>query len=209
MLTASVDSRQLSAAIQAVAGLGGVFEKSRLSAMKSTGYLVRMALADYIYKDLGPERHWLTARYQPAGRTRWPLRRRKSTHPLAWLGNMARYRAAADGSSVQIDFGKSRTGQPGTFDPELQAIVKRVEAGHITTVTPAMRRMLAAGTRRKRPKDGQPGQDYFALKRTTTQLKTPPRAIMAPAYHKIRPRILPHFEQQFWRKFNQIAGKKT
>jgi len=206
MIQIHADTAQLSAAIQAVAGMDGPFKTARQSAMKSTGWLVRQALADYIYKDLGPKRHWMTARYLAQGKDiRWPLRRNRSDRPLAWLGNMARYRAAKDGSSVQIDFGKSRAGEPGTFDAGLQRIVRLVESGKTTPVTPAMRAHLAAATRRKRPKYGTVGTDYMALKKTTTTLKTPPRKIMTPAYNRVKSKIMPHFEQRFWKKFNALV----
>ena len=163
-----IDDSQLSEAVKTVAALDAKqFKTARISAMKATGYMIRKEMVDYIENDLGPERHPVTAKYKKKVGSMWPLRRSRTTNPAGWLAKVVRYRAAKDGSAVQVDFGKSRAGEPGTFDAELQRMARRTEEGQTVRVTDKMRRAFAAGTRRKRPKQQTPGETYFPLREST------------------------------------------
>jgi hypothetical protein len=191
----------------------GLFRRARISALKSTGYLVQQEVRNHVeYGGTGwPALHPLTLKFRKkrgVGTSQWSGRRRGDHQTaLFWLGKFARYRVDDDGTVVQIDFGKSRKGQPGTVDPQLMPVVKRAEEGETIAVTEKMRRFFGA-TRRKRPKRQIPGETYFPLKKSTTKIEIPPRPIFSPVWKKVHGRIPAHFKDRFYRSVDrQITGK--
>jgi len=198
----SIDQKGLSEATRAVMELPGLFKRARASALKSTGWFVRGELRSYVEKggEGWPDLHPLTAAFRKkrgAAAGKWIKRRKGKESALYWLGKFARYRVDADRGAVQIDFGKSKKGKPGAFDPGLIGIVERAEEGERIRVTGAMRKFLAA-TRRKRPKSQAPGETYFPLKKSTRELVIPRRPIFDPVWRKVSAGIPGHFEEKFW-----------
>ncbi len=191
----------LNAVTKAVMRLPGVFQRARKSALGSLGWRIRGELRDFIESggEGWPERHPLTLMYRKKRgvQHRWIKRRKAPPHPLQWLGKFSRYLLDKEGTILQIDFGKSRKGQPGQVDRTLSSIAIRAEEGETIRVTPAMRRFLAT-TRRKRPKRQIPGETYFPLRKSTKNLKIPPRPIFSPVWRKIKPKIVPYFEAKLW-----------
>ena len=180
--------------------------------MKSTGWHVRGELRNHVeYGGEGwPDLHPLTRAFRKKRglNARW-VKRKRGAHQTAlfWLGKFARYRVNDDGTLLQVDFGKSRKGQPGAFDPELIATVKRAETGERIEVTDKMRRLLGA-TRRKRPRKGQvPGETYFPLRKSTQFLEVPKRPIFAPVWRKIKDKVPRYFEEKFWKALERYEKK--
>lgn len=210
MVELHVDYSELSEATKAVLKLPGLFERARKSALKSTGWYVQQELRNHVeYGGTNwPALHPLTKkfRHKYGLGSHW-VKRTHHPGPLFWLGKFARYRVDADGREVTICFGKSKRGSPGTEDRGLMWVVRRAEEGETIHVTPAMRRFLAA-TRRKRPKQQEPGRTYFPLKKTTRRLKVPPRPIFGPVFKKVRPKIMPWFERKFWDAFDRYTTGK-
>ena len=183
-------------------GLPGLFRRARISAMKSMGWWIRGELKTYIYQggENWPALHPLSAFFkkkQGAKAGEWQKRRKGRETALSWLAKFARYRVDDEGTLLQIDFGKSKKGKPGSFDPALVDIVKRAEEGEKVHVTEAMRKFLAA-TRRKRPKTQISGQTYFPLRKTTNTLTIPKRPIFDPVWQRINARVPGYFEEKFW-----------
>lgn len=195
----NVDTSGLTQAAQDMMALPGVFQRARLSALKSTGNMVREELRGHIesggngaWVGLRPVTRAYAKKYK-MGKAVW-MSRRRSTGPMHWLGKFTRYRVRADESI--IGFGKSSKGAGGTINPFLMNVLDRTEAGEITRVTPAMRRFFGA-TRRAR--SANPGNGFFPIRKDTTELVTPKRPIFRPVMGRIESMILPHFEDKFWR----------
>ena len=193
------DFSQLSDAVKHTMNLPGVFTSARRSAIKSVGWMVQQNLRNHIeYGGTGwPALHPLTQafRHKFGARGRW-TKRRNHPGPLFWLGKFARYRTMDHGDTVHVDFGKSRKGQKGTINYGLMEVVARAEEGDVVAVTPKMRRFLGA-TRRKRPKDQEPGRTFFPLKAETTRIRIQKRPIFGPVWTKVAPDIPVWFEKKF------------
>ncbi len=195
--------------------LPGIFTRARKSALKSAGWMVQQELRNHI--EYGGSSDWpglhpLTAAFKKkrtkSGKGNWIKRRFAPHSPMFWLGKFARYRVDSEGTFVQIDFGKSRRGQPGTVDPQLASTVRRTEKGERIPVTDAMRGKLAA-TRRKRPKKQTPGATYFPLKKSTHVLTVPKRPVFAPVWKKVKSKIPVHFESKFYKALDRYrTGRK-
>lgn len=177
--------------------------RARTSAIKSTGWLVQQSMRNYIeyggwnWADLHPlSMRFYKKRNEPEGR--WVLRRRKAHQtPYFFLGKFVRYLTASDGSEVEISVGKSRRGQPGSRDRELEAILMRAESGETIHVTDAMRRKFGA-THQKRPRRQQIGVHFFPLRKSTTTLTIPPRPVVKPVFRDMAPKKIPiHFATKF------------
>jgi len=197
--------------------LPGIFTRARKSALKSTGWLVQQELRNHI--EYGGSSDWpglhpLTADFKKkrtrSGKGDWIKRRSAPHSPMFWLGKFARYRVDNEGTFVQIDFGKSRRGKPGTVDPEMAAVARRTEKGERIKVTKKMRGKLAA-TRRKRPKKQTPGVTFFPLKKSTHALQIPKRPVFAPVWKKVKPKVPVHFEDKFYKALDRYmtGGKKA
>lgn len=211
----AIDPKGLDQTTRAVMNLPGLFARARISAMKSTGWTVQQELRNHVeYGGEGwPELHPLTQAFRKKrGLGADWVKRKRGAHQSAlfWLGKFARYRVNDDGTLLQVDFGKSRKGKPGTFDPALIGTVKRAEQGERIEVTDKMRRLLGA-TRRRRPRNQEPGVTFFPLRKTTRFLDVPARPIFDPVWRKIKNRIPGHFEEKFWKALERYekGGTKT
>lgn len=198
---------------RALTKLPGILERARKSALSSTGWMVQQEVRNHVeYGGEGwPPLHPLTRKFRKkrgVGKAQWAGRRRGDHQTaLLWLGKFARYRVDSDGTFVQIDFGKSRKGQPGSFDPQLIGVVKRAEAGETIRVSEDMRRFLGA-TRRKRPRKQIPGQTFFPLKKSTTKIEIPPRPIFGPVWKKVHSRIPDYFQGKFSKAFERYVSER-
>lgn len=205
----------ISQLIKDVMMLPGIFTKARSSALKSTGFWIRGEIRDYVEsggEGKWPKLHALTLKFwkkyaAKAGRKSWFGRTRK-TSALYWLGKFARYRVNKKADLLQVDFGKSRKGEPGRLDPQLVQTAKRAEMGATISVTDEMRRFLAL-TKRKRPKKQIPGKTYFPLKKSTTKIKIPKRSIFAPVFAQVKRRVPGYFEKKFWSELKRYSMKMT
>ncbi len=207
-----LDPAQLDRLTRALAGMPGTMKRARISALKSTGYMIQQETRDYVegggsgWPGLHPMTRMFKAKYSAGKRTKW-IKPRSRKGPVHWLGKFARYRVDGEGSLVQVDFGKSRKGKPGTFDPGLVGIVRRVQSGERITVTDKMRRFFGA-TRRKRPKVQTPGETYFPLRASTTTIEIPKRPILDPVFRAAKPRIPGRFEEKFWKALDRYWSKR-
>lgn len=197
--------------------LPGEFRRARFSALSSLGWWIRSHVRNHVeYGGSGwPGLHPMTKNFwvkrkkgDDLTRSKWSGRRRVYSHntPLAWLGKFARYRVDQGAAFVQVDFGKSRKGQPGTFDPALIGIVKRAEYGETIPVTERMRRFFGA-TRRSRPKKQEPGRTYFPLKKSTKTLIIPKRPIFGPVFRSLQGKIPGYFQGKFFGSLERYWNK--
>jgi len=177
-----------------MAALPGNASRARVSALKSVGWWVR-----------GELRSWVETSGQGSWEALHPITQKlkkrsgkSKDKPLYFLGRFARYRVDDEGTLADIDFGKSRKGKPGTFDPTVSAWVMRAETGWKTKVTENTRQFFAAATRKKRPKKQKPGETYFPLKKTTTTLEIPKRPIFAKVKSRTLPEVPKRFKEKFW-----------
>lgn len=189
---------------RATMALPGVFAKARKRALQSTGNMVRAEVREFVEGggENWPALHPLTAAYRRGkGDVKWMRAGRRRGGPLFFLGRFARYRVDAGGSVVEVDMGKSRAGEPGTFDPLLISWARRAEEGATIPVTPKMRRRWAASKSKlgkRARKTAVAGQDYFALRKSTQFLRVPKRPIFGPVFRRVESKITPHFRQKFW-----------
>jgi len=187
---------------KALLKLGGQFARARKSAFRSVGFWLMSEIRNHVeYGGTGWDPfHPLTKKFwHKFGFSGQWFRRTKQKHqtPLFWLGKFSRYRVDEKGEILQVDFGKTKKGEPGRFDPHLIDIVKRAELGETIAVTEKMRFFFAA-TRGKRPKKQIPGKHFFPLKKETKTLEIPARPIFTPVFKKVQTRIPIYFENKFW-----------
>lgn len=213
MLTVKIDMAGIRKGAQKAGAMPAQIDRARASAMKSTAWMTQQELRNHVeYGGSGwPPLHPMTTKYRKkyGAAPGWGKTRRGAWNtPLFWLGKFARYRVTADGTIADIDFGKSRAGQPGTMDPQLVAMVKRHEQGEHIRVTPKMRHMFGATRPRgRRGKNAQAGIDYFPLRKSTTQLKIPARPIFKPVWRKVQPKLRGHFEAKFYAAIERYMGR--
>lgn len=192
MIAIRIDTSSLRDGARKLGAMPAQVERARISAMKSTGWMAMTELRNHVeYGGTGwAPLHPMTLKY----------RKRKSVPPtpLFWLGRFARYRVNPSGTLADIDFGKSRSGSPGTYDPQLTDMVKRHERGLRIPVTERMRLFMGA-TRPKgrRGKHSIPGRDYFPLRRSTHAIRIPARPIFDPVWNKVAPKIPRYFAMKF------------
>ena len=207
------DTSGLDAETQRLMQLPGIFAKARKRALSSIGWRVQQELRNHVeYGGSGdwPKLHPLSQKFKKKrGAKLWSGTRRQAHNTaLFWLGKFSRYRVDKDGELVDIDFGKSRKGKPGTFDPEITAIVKRAEQGETIHVTDKMRRFWAT-TRRKRPKKQIPGKTFFPLRKETTKIEIPPRPMIGPVWRKMAPKIPALFAKKFYESVEYYRNKEA
>jgi hypothetical protein len=211
MLTIRFDEKQIGRRVPAM--LLRTMTRARKSAIKSLGWWIRSQLALHIdYGGTGwAPLHPLSKRFRKKyGVKRWGQTRTKlADRPYDWLSKFARYRVNPEGTYLDVDFGKSKKGAPGTVDPGLVAIAKRAEHGATMTVSDDTRRLMGA-TRlgRKRPK---PGVTFFPLKKTTTRLHLPARPIFGPVERRVRPQAPGVFQKKFFAAIQRYTagGRKA
>lgn len=205
----AIDDARLSDAARAVLKLPGLFKRAKISALKSTGYMIRGVLRSYIEKggngswpELHPVSKFFSRKYGVKAHE-W-RRARRSLGPLYWLGKHARYSVAED--EAVIGFGKShgdkdrgaRRNLDVTMDPFIMAVVKRAEHGEKTQVTQNMRRFFGA-TRYSNNRFQEAGGTFFPIRASTKTLETEKRPIFDPVMALIERRIPWHFEDRFFK----------
>jgi hypothetical protein len=209
MLHFRADMTGLRNAAKALGAVPAQINRARKSALSSTAYMSMHELRNHV----------------EYGGTNWkplhPLTKKlkgksiSAKSPLFNLAKWTRYRINKEGTFADIDFGKSRIGEPGTFDPEIVALVKRHDEGLRIPVSEKMRGWMPwISLPRKRrsieprrskypskhalkPKMFVAGKDYFPLRKSTTHITIPARPIFAPVWRKIQPRLGPHFDGKF------------
>jgi len=190
--------------------LPGTLTRFRRSALKRTGFFISSRLKEYLLKGppSWPEAHPLTQRFRSKykeGQGRWVKRRKPQRKLVQFLAKFVRYRVNRRGTAVQIDFGKTRRGEPGKPDPKLSVAARRITRGAKIRVTKKMRRFWAA-TKRKRPKRQKKGVDFFPLSPKTSTLIVPPRPIIDPFFAQEGAKFIPQFERfllERIRRFNR------
>lgn len=210
MLKFNADMRGLTAAAKELGAIPSQIERARKSALNSTAWMSMTELRNHVeYGGTGWKKlHPMTIK------TRKSKRYNPGATPLFFLGRFARYRVDQKGTLADIDFGKSRKGKPGTFDPELVAMIKRHEHGMQIPVTGKMRGWFPwaslprararnprasayAGGHARKPRNAVAGKTYFPLKKSTRQITIPRRPIFAPVWRKIQPKLAGHFNEKF------------
>jgi hypothetical protein len=192
-----IDTSELSAATRECLELPELFKSARISALKSTAWMVRRELRDFIesggdgtWPGLHPLSRFFAKKYN-TGTSKWTRRTGRINPPLYWLGKFSRY-------NVEDDVASAGFGRSNVIDPFLMAILRRAESGERTTVTPSMRRFFGA-TRRNNKNGQDPGGTFFPIRHDTTVLETPKRPIFNPVMARVRSMIAPWFEEKFWR----------
>lgn len=199
------DASGLNKATREMMDLPGLFHRAMMSALRSTGWMIRGGLRNYVEtsgEGGWPATHPVTRFYArkyntgKVGAIGWLIRKKNHEGPMAWLGKHARYRVTDTeaiigfGKSHGAKEGKARRAMPGTIDKFLTGVVGRAEEGETTQVTKKMRRFF--GATRENP------SGFFPLRRDTQTLKTPRRPIFDPVMSRIKGNIAPHFEDKFW-----------
>ncbi len=189
-----VNIKGLNETLSKLAKLPADAEHARKSALRGIGFEVRGEVKKFIqsggegWKPLSP----LTKKFRQNKVGKWSRRTNKNS-PFFNLGKFARYSLDNSGNSVSIFMGKKKKGKADNF---LQNVAKRAEFGERIAVTKKARRHVAA-TRNGRRKNAQLGKDYFALKKTTTQIVFPKRPIFAPVFRRVAPKVPRWFRDKF------------
>jgi hypothetical protein len=209
----SIDITQLNQATREVMDLPGLFNRARISAMKSTGWMIRTEMRAFIesggagsWPGLHPVSRFYAKKYK-TGIARWIRPSAPAKGPMFWLGKHARYRVTDN--TAMIGFGRSAKGETGTLSPFLMHVLDRAERGEKTTVTGKARRFFGA-TRRSNRQGQEPGTTFFPLKKDTTTLETEKRPVFEPVLARIEAKIAPYYEDKFWTAVNRYRqGVKT
>ncbi|MFA5704447.1 MAG: hypothetical protein WC982_13140 [Advenella sp.] len=214
-----IDKNEIDEATRMAMTLPGIFTRARVSALKSLGWMIRSEVVKHIRTNGSgqwPRVHPFTLRFGKGFGGAPKRRRRRSSYvPYRFLNRLVRYRVDDDGEMVQIDIGKGRGGQPGQYDREMFDLVRRVSTGQTVRVTQKMRGWFGL-TRYKDPWSDTPepygrlktGETFFPLRKSTTELKVPPRPIFDPVWRKTRSEIPGHFADRFWRALKRYSGQK-
>jgi len=101
--------------------------------------------------------------------------------PLGGLKRFTRYRVSKD--AVQVLFARKKKGPIGTFDKLMNDFIQRSEFGETQTLTPKSKRFRAARG--------------FAVRKSTTAIRIPPRQTINPIYRKNKDLLLGIFETKF------------
>ena len=113
-----------------------------------------------------------------------------SDTPHRILGKLARYAVQKDTLHIFFGSGILGKGKFGESEPGIKRMVERIQSGKTWTITPKMRRYLAA--------NGVP------VKKGVTSLKTRPRPIIPMFFAKNKDKMV----QTYKDKFEQIIVKK-
>lgn len=186
--------------------------KIRVSAMKSLGYSLFKGLRAYIVnqKFNWPEPSIVStkfhSKYKVGERAKW-TRRRGFKGSLRWLGKFVRYRVNREGTFLDIDFGKTKRGQPGRPDRQLVGIVRKHQEGYSFNVTPKMRRFFAAQKAASTKKKPKKGVDFFPLPKSRTRIKVPARQIIDPYYDRIKGNVNKLLQRKIERQYSRLSRK--
>jgi len=206
----TVGQASLENALREIGRLPRNIRKFRRSALSSTGFEIARALARFI-RQHGPGAGWpqphpLTVRFRSRfrrGKSKFTRRRGAFFGPVDFLANFTRWRTDKAATKVQVDFGRTKRGQPGKPDPRLVAIARRVQDGTSIKVTKKMRRFFAT-TKRKRTKESDIGVDFFPLSSETQRLIVPPRPIFDPFFEQVKPQIPAIFQRKLIRRIERF-----
>lgn len=201
-----IDAKELTEATREVMGIPGLFNRARVSAMKSTGWMVRGEMRSFIesggagsWPELHPVSRFYAKKFK-TGSAAWVRPSSQAKGPMFWLGKHARYRVTDD--MALIGFGRSGKSEKGTISPFLMQVLKRAEQGEKTTVTSKMRRFFGS-TRKNNRTDQLAGRSFFPIRKDTTVLETEKRPVFEPVLARIKARIAPYFEDKFWTAVNR------
>ena len=204
MFKFNVDIKGLNETLSKLAKLPRDADHARKSALRGIGYEIRGEMKKFIqsggdgWKPLSP----LTKKFRQNKTGKWS-RKANNNSPLFNLGKFTRYSLDDSGNSVSIFMGKNKKGKADKF---LQNVAERAEFGKRIAVTKKSRRHIAA-TRNGRQKNAQLGEDYFALKKTTTQIEFPKRPIFAPVFRKVAPKVPKWFRDKFLASLKRQENK--
>lgn len=206
MLAVDLKAEGLNDVTKAVMQLPGLFARARKSALGSTGYWIQQELRNHIeYGGEGwAKLHPITLKFRKF--------RGAPASPLFYMGRFARYLIDSEGTTIEIGLGKSRKGEPGQVDdPWLMAALKRAEHGGRTKVTKKVR-LLWVSTKikgqkwKKMSRSGAVTGGYFVLRPDTEYLNIPKRPVIEPVFKKVRPKVLPYFEDKFWKAMERYRS---
>jgi hypothetical protein len=204
----AVDFRQMEELSGWLASFGEDSKRARMSALKSTGNMIRLQLKRYLrtggHGQLKPL-NLMTRKASLNQFGRWEIGRAKNKKPLSGLAQFARYRVDSKDEFVHIDLGKSKGGQPGRFDPALAAMLEKHQQGQTYNITEKMQRFFGA-TRQKTSK--RPGLDFFPLRKDTLKLILPKRPVIDPVFTLADPKIMPHFTEKFFKAIERYTSGK-
>jgi hypothetical protein len=108
-----------------------------------------------------------------------------------------------DWSSTSGLQGGIKFGGKGTYQKMSAIRAVQIEQGHKTPVTPGMRRLMGATKPKHSLFRKKPGEDYFPLRKTTTELVLPKRPIMTPVAEKNRQKLASVFEKIYFREIEK------
>ncbi|NCC25639.1 MAG: hypothetical protein EOM25_10670 [Deltaproteobacteria bacterium] len=186
----------------ALSEAGGKFERAKVSALKSTGWMIRGEIRA-AYEALPQSTHGLSRMFRENKGKQWTKRGKEPG--MSWFGRFVRYAAAPDGNEAMITLGRSGKGQNayGKMDHGLASMADKHEKGRSFAVTDKMRRKFAATKRaagwrpgRRMPKHG--GWEYFALRKSTGSINVPARPVWGPVRQNISGPAAKWFEEKFY-----------
>jgi hypothetical protein len=188
-------------------------ERAHRSALKSTAFVVKTALAQFVAKGGEGWRplSFLTMRIL---RQSGEKKRVSPSRPYYWMSKMARYDLQNDMAVVRFGGGYSRGMKKGTSiertpkkDPDnfLAAVVSRMEHGERYEVTDKQRRRVGAAAN-PRPGMRKKGAKTIGLKKETHTIEIKKRPVFGPVFRKVSPKIGPHYREKFFAALERYQG---
>ena len=192
--------------------------RARVSAMKSTGWMIRGEIRA-AYERQGRGSHKLSRQFRETKGGRWT--KTAKGQGLAWFGRFTRYAVADDGSSAVIALGRTakKVNAFGSLDRDLTEKARKHEYGKSFPVSDKMRRKFAAtkraagwkplpGGRRRKPGKGLDYEGRFVtLRKGTRSIHVPARPVWVPTKDRIRERAVRWYEERFVKAMNRYAGR--
>lgn len=180
--------RGLQRIIKATRGLPKDKERAVKSALGSVGY----HLIQELKKQISSQGSYASGKWKKQHPlTRVPKRRTGRSvrlnigrnRPLGGLRRFTRYRTSK--FAVQVLFARSKRGRVGDFDRLMNQFITRSEFGLTQRLTPKAKRWRAAIS------------PAFAVRKSTTSIRIPPRRTITPVYNKNRKKIPDIFKGKF------------
>lgn len=184
----------------------------RVSAMKSLGYTLSRGLKGWIksqktgWEQPGKIVQKYRSRSKGSDKSKW-IRRRRFRGVLVWLAKYSRYRVNREGTHLDVDFGRTRRGEPGRPDPSLVRIVREQQEGFTIDITPKMRRYFGAQRLFSRRKKNRAGIDFFPIPKSKKKFKVPPRQIFDPYFRLVGPKINILLKRKIDRSYKRISAE--
>lgn len=199
MLKVTVEKKNMAEVKSRLKSMPALFDRARVSAMKSVGNYARHELRNHIEMGGGwKSLHPMTQVMSKSKSGKWAKKSKIS--PLYFLGRFARYYVDKDGAA-HIGLGKSKAGQEGKFDDLLQSWLLKHEEGRRYAITPEMRVKLRAAFLKAGLK---------VLKRSSQFITVPSRPVIGPVFRKVEKSIPSLFEQRFNAALDRyLTGKDT